>query len=111
MSPVGLIAEEAIHQIPSHYDLVHIDKYCIMPDHIHLLLRIDEDLHGWMISAPTPSKVIGSMKRWISRQVGQPIWQKSFFEHGIRNQQDYLEVWEYIDNNPKKYLLKKQGEL
>ena len=40
------------------------------------------------------------MKRWVSRQIGQPVWQKSFFDHGIRNQQDYLKIWEYIDSNP-----------
>ena len=77
-----------------------------MPDHIHLLLRIEPEADGRMISAPTLSTVVGSMKRWVSRQVGAPIWQKSFYDHGIRNQKDYDEIWEYIENNPRKYTLK-----
>ena len=59
------------------------------------------------ISAPTVSTIIGSMKRWVSRQVGKSIWQKSFYDHIIRNQQDYNAVWEYIENNPLKYAPKK----
>ena len=107
LSRMGKIAEAAILQIPTHYKGISVDKHCIMPDHIHLILRIESGADGRMISAPTVSTVIGSMKRWVSRQVGRPIWQKSFYDHGIRNQQDYDEIWEYIENNPMKYLIQK----
>ena len=49
---------------------------------------------------------VGSMKRWVSRQIGHPIWQKSFYNHAIRNQPDYDEIWQYIKNNPLKYVSK-----
>lgn len=107
LSTVGKIAEQGILQMAEHYENVVVDKYCIMPDHIHLILRIESDMDGRMISAPTVSTVIGSMKRWVSKQIGRPIWQKSFYDHGIRNQQDYNEILEYIENNPLKYLLSK----
>ena len=107
LTRMGKITETAIHQIPTHYKGISVDKYCIMPDHIHLILRIESGADGRMISAPTVATVIGSMKRWVSRQVGRPIWQKSFYDHGIRNQQDYDEIWEYIENNPMKYLIQK----
>ena len=107
LSTLGKIADQGIRQIPFHYDGVSVDQYCIMPDHIHLILRLETQINGRIISAPTVSTVIGSMKRWVSRQIGNPIWQKSFYDHAIRNQQDYDEVWSYIENNPAKYLLKK----
>ena len=107
LSTVGKIAELGIRQIPLHYNGVTVDQYCIMPDHIHLILRLETELNGRIISAPTVSTVIGSMKRWVTRQAGSPIWQKSFYDHAIRNQRDYDEVWHYIENNPAKYLLKK----
>ena len=107
LSTIGEIVEQGILQIVEHYEKVIVDKYCIMPDHIHLILRIKSDIDGRMISAPTVSTVVGSMKRWVSRQVGKPIWQKTFYEHGIRNQQDYDEIWNYIENNPTKYALQK----
>lgn len=105
LSAAGKIVVQAIQQIPNHYENVSVDKYCIMPDHIHMILRIESDIGGRIISAPTVSTVVGSMKRWVSRQVGKPIWQKSFYDHGIRNQQDYDEIWQYIENNPLKYAL------
>ena len=106
LSAVGKIAEQGIFQIAEHYENMVVDKYCIMPDHIHLILRIESDMDGRMVSAPTVSTVVGSMKRWVSKQIGKPIWQKSFYDHSIRNQQDYNKIWEYIENNPLKYLLK-----
>ena len=57
--------------------------------------------------APTISRVMKQFKGSITKQVGRPIWQKSFYDHGIRNQQDYDEIWEYIENNPLKYAIKR----
>ena len=105
LSAAGKIAEQGILQMAQHYENVAVDKYCVMPDHIHFILRIESDIGGRIISAPTVSTVVGSMKRWVSRQIGRPIWQKSFYDHGIRNQQDYDEIWQYIENNPLKYAL------
>ena len=105
LSSAGKLAEQGILQMTDHYENVSVDKYCIMPDHIHLILRIEQDIDGRIISAPTVSQVVGSMKRWVSKQIGRPIWQKSFYEHVIRNRQDYDEIWKYIENNPLKYLL------
>ena len=105
LSIAGKIMEQGILQISEHYENVSVDKYCVMPDHIHFILRIESDIDGRMVSAPTVSTVVGSMKRWISKQIGRPIWQKSFYEHVIRNRQDYDEIWKYIENNPLKYLL------
>ena len=106
LSPIGKIAEQGILQISSHHKNIFVDKYCVMPDHIHMILRVCADLDRRIISAPTLSTVVGSMKRWVSKQVGRPIWQKSFYDHGIRGEQDYNEIWKYIDNNPSKYILK-----
>jgi len=107
LSPIGQLVEAGILQVSTHYKNVSIDKYCIMPNHIHMIITIHTLADGRMISAPTIPTVVGSLKRWVSRQVGKPIWQKSFYEHAIRNQQDYNEIWEYIENNPLKYALKK----
>lgn len=105
LSKIGAVVETAILQIPEHYSMISVDKYCVMPDHIHMILSINTDEDGRQIAAPTVSTVIGHMKRWVSMQIGQSMWQKSFYDHGIINQQDYNEIWEYIENNPLKYAL------
>ena len=107
LSQIGKIAEQGILQIETHYENIFVDKYCIMPDHIHLILQTKANENGQKISTSTIPTIIGSLKRWVSKQVGKPLWQKSFFDHGIRNQQDYDEIWKYIDDNPLKYILEK----
>ena len=111
LSDIGMIVDNEIKKLNSVYDAVRVDKYCIMPDHIHFILSIDTDenvrtCRGELRSpacAPTISRVIKQFKGSITKQVGRPIWQKSFYDHGIRNQQDYDEIWAYIENNPLKY--------
>ena len=54
------------------------------------------------------SSVIGSMKSHVSHIAGHPIWQRSFYDHVIRSQQDFEEIWRHIDNNPLQWLLDKE---
>lgn len=105
LSAVGKVVKKGIEQIADHYENVTLDKYCIMPDHVHMLIAISAD-NGRMLSAPTLSTVVASMKRWVSKQTGRSVWQKSFYEHSVRNQQDYDDIWMYIENNPRKYFLR-----
>jgi len=51
-------------------------------------------------TATTISTVINQMKGYATKQIGYSIWQKSFHDHIIRNEQDYIRIAEYIDNNP-----------
>ena len=99
----GEIVDLAIRNIPSVYSHVSVDHFVIMPNHVHLILRIHGGEDGRMISAPTVSTVLGQMKRWVSRQAGTMLWQKSYHEHVIRGEQDYRQIWEYIDTNPAKW--------
>lgn len=55
LSAIGKISQQSILQIENHYTNVFVDKYCIMPDHIHLILRIDAEYDGRILSAPTVS--------------------------------------------------------
>ncbi len=102
LSRIGSVVETAILQIPQHHPVISVDKYCVMPDHIHMILSIHTDENGRQIAAPTVSTVVGHMKRWVSMQIGHSIWQKSFLERVIRNDKGYRAVWEYIENNPIK---------
>ncbi|MDO4743478.1 MAG: transposase [bacterium] len=102
LSKIGSMVETAILQIPKHYPMVSVDKYCVMPDHIHMILSIHTNENGRQIAAPTVSTLIGHMKRWVSMQIGYSVWQKSFIDRVIRNEKSYHAVWEYIENNPIK---------
>ena len=53
--------------------------------------------------APTISIVVQQLKGIITKQIGQSVWQKLFYDHVIRDQRDYDEIWKYIDGNPSKW--------
>ena len=102
LSEYGIVVEKAIKEIPDKYANVFVNKFCIMPDHIHMILLLRPDMRGRMISAPTLSTIVGQMKRWVSRQVGFSIWQKSFYDRIIRDEEEYKQICKYIDENPIK---------
>ena len=109
--PFGTVAEEFIRQIPLKYSSVAVDNYVIMPDHIHLLLRFERTF-GTGNPSPTLGNVLGWYKYQVTKQANMRIgvkdekwFQRSYYDHVIRNQQDYNEVWEYIENNPKKWVI------
>lgn len=103
LTAYGEIVDFAIRNISSIYPSLSVDQYVIMPNHVHLLVRIHTDESGRQIAAPTISTVIGQMKRWASKQARCSLWQKSFHEHIIRNDRDYKEIASYIDQNPAKW--------
>ena len=74
-----------------------------MPNHVHLLLQISSEVNGRTLFAPTVDRVIKQTKGVITKQIGFSIWQKSFHDHVIRDEQDYLKIWNYIDTNPAKW--------
>ena len=71
-----------------------------MPNHIHLILFISS-ANGRMISSPTEKRAsiitaVGQMKRQVSKNIGVSIWQRSFYDHVIRDKKDYEKIAKYI---------------
>lgn len=103
LSAYGIIADAAIRSIHDHYPAVLVENYVVMSNHIHLLLTISSDENGRAMRAPTISVVVNQLKGYISKQVGEPIWQKLFHDHIIRDEADYQKHWQYIEDNPAKW--------
>lgn len=104
LSKIGIVVENEIHKLNTVYENIKVDKYQIMPNHIHLIIFIYEDSNGRTQFAPTISRIIKQFKGSITKQIGFSIWQKSFYDRVIRNEKEYQSVWNYIHNNPLKYL-------
>ena len=103
LTNLGMIARQSIEDIPNYYSAVSVDHFVIMPNHIHLLLQINTDADGRSMIAPTVSTVVRLRKGTVSKQAGLSVWQKGFYDHVIRNDHDYREIWNYIDGNPSKW--------
>lgn len=104
LSKIGIVIENEIYKLNTVYENIKVDKYQIMPNHIHLIIFIYEDSNGRTQFAPTISRIIKQFKGSITKQIGLSIWQKSFYDRIIRNEKEYQSVWNYIHNNPLKYL-------
>ncbi|MBE5813444.1 MAG: transposase [Clostridiales bacterium] len=105
LTKYGIIVDKYINLINTKYPMIKVDKYVIMPNHIHLLLIIESD--GTANPSPTIGSIIGWFKYSITKYIDEStnIFQRSFHDHIIRNKNDYLKIWEYIDNNPLKWEL------
>ena len=101
LTDVGRIVDQCIRKIPEIYPLIRLDKYVIMPNHVHLIMVIEG--HEENPEGPSISNVIGQMKRAVSKMTGKAIWQTSFYDHVIRNEMDYKLIWQYIEDNPRKW--------
>lgn len=103
LSAQGEIVDNAIQNIAKRYPAVAVDRYAVMPNHIHLLLQIHTDCDGKAMPVPPISIVIQQMKGYVTKQLGYSVWQKLFHDHVIRNQRDYEKIWRYIEGNPMKW--------
>ena len=110
LTAIGCIVEKYI-QSTNQISAVTVDEYVIMPNHVHLLLSINHgDGTSW---APSPTSTmranqilphaISTLKRLVNRDVGYHVWQRSFHDHVVRGEQDYREIWNYIDQNPLRW--------
>ena len=108
LSDIGQIVEQEIHIMATSYDRLTVEKYVIMPDHIHLLLLIQTvdithvGANCVRPPAPTVSRVVKQFKGAVTKKIGCSIWQKSFYDRVIRNEREYLETWQYIGSNPRQ---------
>ena len=105
--PCGTIVEKYIKNAPE------ITKYVIMPDHVHIIIELH---NGSMCETTYVSRkdnrlasIVRSIKSLTTKEVGMSIFQRGYYDHVIRNQQDYDEIWEYIDNNPRKWIMQNRG--
>jgi len=102
LSEYGKIVKNELNKIPTIYsDIVFIPKFVIMPNHVHLILVVNNDNNnGRRNAAPTVSRIMNQFKGCVSRQSGFSVWQKSFYDRVLRNEWEYRNAWQYIENNP-----------
>ena len=110
LTEYGKIIDSLINHIPNHCKAT-VDRYVIMPNHVHLILVItdDEELRAIRESPlrgrSVISKAIGYIKMNASKEIhsrfgNMTVWQRGYHDHIIRNQADYDHIANYIINNP-----------
>ena len=108
LTEYGKIVDDVIKQLPERFG-VRIDKYVIMPNHIHMIITISAETRA-IRESPLRNKrsivdqIVGYLKMNASKRMNKirdnhNIWQRSYHDHIIRDEKDYLKIWGYIDTN------------
>lgn len=122
-SEAGEIASQCLLEIPKHFPGVTVDANVVMPDHVHVIMAIDDLENGAgqplepRESDAVPQRerpletlplAIGSYKSSVTRLVraiGDSAfqWQKSYHDRIIRDWAAYDNIRAYIVNNPRRW--------
>ena len=101
LSQFGKIVQYTWLDLPKHYPHVELDAFCIMPNHVHAMIILNDD------GGHALSEIVRALKTFSARRinalrntVGVPVWQRNYYEHIIRDNQEYLAKCGYIQNNP-----------
>jgi putative transposase len=111
---LGTAVEMVWKEIPSHYPGVNNEVFIVMPNHFHGIIAIHDVERAGSKPAPTKkyplSEIVRAFKTYSSRRInairdtmGTSVWQRNYYEHVIRIEDDYHEIGEYIVNNPAKW--------
>ena len=113
------IIHKWVDEIENKFEEVTVEKYIIMPDHVHFIIFISSiedktnnanyaERHAGrslpeimrFFKTMTTNEYIKGVKNGKLTPFDKKLWQKSYYDHIIRNQEDYIKVWEYIESNP-----------
>jgi putative transposase len=124
LSRTGEIIRTCWIEIPRHFPNVKIETYVVMPNHLHGILTIDSKLPDAntqnkltgateLFGRPSPRSIptiIRSFKAAASKRVRESglviseyIWQRGYFEHVLRDTREYIEITNYILQNPARW--------
>ena len=109
LTKCGEIAQQQLFALEQRFPNVKVDKYVIMPTHIHMILQLTEYKEK---GTPQPAlmDIIRVFKSLTTREYNQELntpgcklFQTSFYETVLRNEVAYQQAWRYIDQNPEKW--------
>ena len=103
----GKIAEHQLLLLEERYPFLSVDQYVIMPNHIHVILILDDQTAG-ASPRPTVMDIVCAFKSLTTRECKKngfqgSLFQTSFYDHVIRDRADYEKRVKYIDENPIRW--------
>ena len=104
----GAIVTNCWYDLPHHYHEIHLDGFVLMPNHVHGIVSIHGDAPDG--SRAALSEIVRAFKSYSARRInevretpGQPVWQRSFYDHIIRNDADLERIRDYVEHNPARW--------
>ncbi len=112
LNQLGKIAYDNLENLQKKQLNIELDTFIIMPNHIHAIIIIEKNIQN-NSNKITVGKTIGIYKSIVFYEYlnlckqknikTKKLWQRNFYEHIIRNEEDLWNTQEYIKNNPSKW--------
>jgi putative transposase len=121
-SETGRILNEQWQRNPNHFPNVELGAFIVMPNHVHgIIILHDVPCRGGVtppenivkgdetspLQRPTLGQVVAYFKYQTTKQVnlildsaGVPLWQRNYYEHIIRSEEEHRLIYDYIESNP-----------
>jgi putative transposase len=116
LNKFGKIAQDNWLKISQRFANVQLDEFVIMPNHLHGIIFISDELHNCNKAgaspAPTVGNIVGAYKSLVFRECLEiskkinpnfylkKLWQRNYYDHIIRNEKSFDEIRKYIVENP-----------
>ena len=100
LSEIGRVLDSAIVYYHKNSN-IQIPNYVIMPNHVHMIVMLLAEA-GDRGRSPL-QHIVRNLKSYITKQIGDSIWQKSFHDRIIRDEEEYQRIAQYIDENPARW--------
>ena len=102
----GEIALQQFKWLSDHYSFIDVKIFSVMPNHVHAIIDIKPNKSGQ--ASLSLSQLVGAYKTWVSAAIHKLgltefAWQRSFYDHVIRNLHSYENIVNYIINNPMNW--------
>lgn len=97
LSSIGNTVRQCIAHLPVILPSIQLNCFSIMPNHVHFLLTLE---YGNEIDC---SKIIQRFKSAVTKRIGVNIWQRSYFDRIVRDENEFSKIYDYIINNPEKW--------
>jgi putative transposase len=104
LSQPGQLVERCWIDLPIHFPGLALDAFVVMPNHLHGIVWLSRAGH-----APPLPVVIGSFKSAASRMAGRPLWQRSFYDRVIQDEDELRALREYVAQNPLRWALDREN--
>ena len=117
LNEFGQIVESAWFDLINHYPHVELDEFIVMPNHVHGIVVLPESVDAGLKPAPTTKQIkhglpeiVRGLKTFSSRRInsmrgapGTPVWQRGYYDHIIRNENDLAQIRHYTKYNALKW--------
>jgi putative transposase len=105
LSWLGTAAKEEWSRSIKLFPDTQSHAFAVLPNHIHAIVSLYADRPDHCPGPSTLSAFVGSYKSAVARRAGRRIWQRSFYDRAIRDENELAELVWYVELNPERSAL------